>query len=223
MKRLLLAGLLAFLPVTALADGNLADGNLAEADPADGDVVSAAAAEPTAKDGMTVMADDHVIGSAEAERELVIYASVTCGHCGDWFTDEWPTVKSELVETGKLRVALREFPTAPAQIAVAGFMIANCAGEDAYWPVIEKQFQTQDALREAFAAGKGREAFETLATEAGVEDLQACLSDDAQFARIDRSMARGEAAGVSAVPSFFLDGEALSGAHGASDLIAALD
>jgi len=56
----------------------------------------------------TVAADDHVIGSEDAAITLIIWASVTCPHCGQWFSEDWPVVKKELVETGKLRVAFRD-------------------------------------------------------------------------------------------------------------------
>lgn len=174
-----------------------------------------------ALEGRTLQADDHLVGAADADAELVIYASVTCGHCGQWFTEDWPEVKARLVEAGHLRVALREFPTSPAQVAVAGFMIANCAGPDRYWSAIEHQFAQQGATRAAFARGEGRAAFDALAAQAGVADVQACMGDDAQFARIDRAMARGEAAGVSSVPAFFLDGEPLD-AYAADDIAEAL-
>ena len=220
MKRLLSA-----LAVTALSAGVLATS--AQAGPHnhghdDHEHVTADASPAQVLEGRAIQADDHVIGAADAPAEMVVYASVTCGHCGRWFTEDWPAVKSELVETGRLRVALREFPTSPAEVAVAGFMIANCGKESDYWPNIERQFTEQEDIRAAFAAGQGREAFEALAAESGVQDLQACLSNDAEFARIDRAMARGEAAGVNAVPAFFLDGKALDGAHTAEAIAEAL-
>jgi len=46
--------------------------------------------------------NDHVLGSKDAATTMIVWASVTCPHCGDWFSNEWPLVKSELVETGKL-------------------------------------------------------------------------------------------------------------------------
>jgi len=178
----------------------------------------------TMVEGMTIQADDRIYGSADAPTDMVVYASVTCGHCGAWFTEEWPAVKA-LADSGRLRVALREFPTSPGQIAVAGFMLANCAPADQYFSHLEGQFEGQDAMREAFAAGQGRDAFLALAKDAGLEteaEMQACFEDDASYASIERSMQRAEAAGLSGVPAFFIDGEPTANVTAAS-LEAALD
>ena len=189
-------------------------------------VATAPAPVPTKAEAMTIQADDHVMGSADAEHDLVTYVSVTCGHCRDWFNGEWPKVKSELVETGKLRVAVRELPTSPAQVSVAGFMLANCAGEEAWFDNIEMQFERQDATIKALSEGKGQDAFVQLANDSGLDGedgLNACLADDAQFARIDKSIQRYEVTGAQGVPAFFLDGKPFTGAHKASDIAAALD
>ena len=191
------------------------------------DVVATAPAPALSKvEAMTIQSDDHIMGSADAEHDLVAYVSVTCGHCRDWFNGEWPTVKSELVETGKLRVAVRELPTSPAQVSVAGFMLANCAGEEAWFDNIEMQFERQDATIKALSEGKGQDAFVQLANDSGLDGedgLNACLADDAQFARIDKSIQRYEVTGAQGVPAFFLDGKPFTGAHKASDIAAALD
>ena len=66
---------------------------------------------------------DHVLGSVSAPTTVIIYASVTCPHCAYWFDTVWPGLKSDYVETGKIRVVFREFPTAPAQLSFAGFLL----------------------------------------------------------------------------------------------------
>ena len=179
----------------------------------------------TIVEATTIQADDHIYGDADAPSELVVYASVTCGHCGKWFTEQWPEVKAR-ADAGDLRVALREVPTTPAQVSVAGFMLANCAGEEAYFTNIERQFQEQQTTIEALQAGEGQARFVEMSEAAGLggEDaIQACLSDDTHYAPIERSITRFEAAGGNGVPMFFLDGKEVGDAHDASDILALLD
>jgi len=90
--------------------------------------------------------DDHVIGSDTAPITMIGYFSVTCPHCSDWFTNEWPSVKKELVEAGKMRFILRELPTAPAQLSMIGFMMAECAPAEDYYKVIEYQMENQKQI-----------------------------------------------------------------------------
>ena len=210
---------------TMLAALGLALGLATPALAQDGPVSTAPVATVTIVEATTIQADDHVYGDADAASELVVYASVTCGHCGQWFTEEWPEVKAR-ADAGDLRVALREVPTTPAQVSVAGFMLANCAGEESYFANIERQFTEQDKTIAALQAGEGQARFVEMSEDAGLggEDaIQACLSDDTHYAPIERSMRRFEAVGGKGVPMFFLDGEEVEGAHEASDILALLD
>ena len=43
--------------------------------------------------------EDHVLGSETAVQSMIVYASVTCPHCGGWFSEEWPKVKTCLLYT----------------------------------------------------------------------------------------------------------------------------
>ena len=104
-------------------------------------------------------ADDHVTGSEEAALTLIIWASVTCPHCSKWFSNEWPIIKSELVETGKLRIVFREFPTAPGNLSMAGFQLAECAPAEDYFSIIEYQMEQQDNIFKAAKEGRGAQAY----------------------------------------------------------------
>ena len=180
---------------------------------------------PSVEEATTVQSDDIVLGETSAEDELVIYASVTCGHCGQWFTQEWPGVKSELIETGRLRVAVREFPTAPEQVSVVGFMIAACADESRWYEALEAQFEGQDATQAARESGKGQDRFTELAAYAGIEgeaEIEACFARPELFERIEGNMRRGIAADIAGVPAFFLNGKAMGPKHNLADIAAAL-
>jgi len=181
--------------------------------------------QPTKAEATTIQPDDHVLGSTDAENELVIYASVTCGHCGAWFTNEWPGVKSDLIESGELRVAVREFPTAPEQVAVVGFIIAACGDKERWYEALEAQFEGQDATFAALEAGKGQERFTTLAASAGVEGegaIEACFARPELARRIDTNLRRGIAADIKGVPAFFLNGKEMGLKHNQADIAKAL-
>ena len=187
------------------------------------DATEPAAPAVSKTEATTLQTDDRLIGSADAPHEMVVYASVTCGHCGDWFTEEWPVVKSELVDTGQLRVAFRPFPTAPSQLSIPGFMLAGCGSEDAYWDHVVHQMQVQQQTFSAAQAGEAKEVIMDFGRRAGLDteaEVEACFADDDVFAEIDLNMRRAEAAGLSGVPAFFFDGEEVGRAHDAEDIVA---
>lgn len=163
---------------------------------------------------LTQAPDDHVIGAADAKDTLIVYASVTCGHCGGWFTDDYPELKKSLIDTGKMKLVFREFPTQPAQVAYAGFQIANCAAPERYFDMITTQMQNQETTFQALKDGKAIERFIELAEPAGITDkdaLFACFDKTDGMEKIERSMKRAQAAGVRGVPALFLNGEPIKG------------
>ncbi len=72
------------------------------------------------------------------------YASLTCGHCAAFHADGFKHLKQKYIDTGKVRFILREFPLDP--IAAAGFMLAHCAGEGKYHPMVDLIFAQQRTL-----------------------------------------------------------------------------
>lgn len=167
--------------------------------------------------------DDHVMGADDAPVTVIAYASVTCPHCSAWFSEDWPVVKRDLIDTGKIRFVFREFPTQPVQLAMAGFLIANCALEDGFFPSMIHQMEIQADIFEAAKAGNAQQAYLEVAQKAGLPDgaaMKTCLDDKTGYDRIQESMIRAEAAGVRGVPSFFINGEVFEGDSSAAGLIA---
>lgn len=166
--------------------------------------------------------DDHVMGSEDAALTLIVWASVTCPHCGDWFSKEWPIVKSELVETGKLRFVFREFPTAPPELSMTGFRLANCASTEDYMSIIEYQMENQEMIFKAAQEGRGQAVYAEIAKMAGMETNEAistCLRNPDMTAHIIDNANRASLAKVKGVPAFLINGQTYNGAQDAESLI----
>lgn len=86
--------------------------------------------------------EDRVIGRADAPVTIIEYASLTCPHCRKFHTEVLPTVKRELVDTGKARIIYRDYPI--DNYALKAAMMARCAQTDKYFDLIEVLFQNQD-------------------------------------------------------------------------------
>ena len=164
--------------------------------------------------------EDHVVGSDTAPNTLIIYASVTCPHCSHWFTEEWDLLKSELIDTGDLRIVFREFITAPQRVAVTGFTLANCTKADNHMEVIRHQMIKQKDILDALEAGAGIEAYNSTLELAGLtaDDLDSCFANQDHFKRLETSMKRGSDGGLTGVPGFILNGELYKGQAKADEL-----
>ena len=84
---------------------------------------------------------DHVMSIGNPSNTIIEYASMTCPHCSDFHNETFPKIKSDLIETGKVKYIFRDFPL--DQYAMAGTLIANCVSEDRYFDVINVLLKTQ--------------------------------------------------------------------------------
>jgi len=165
--------------------------------------------------------DDHVIGSDKAPITMIVWASVTCPHCGDWFTNEWPSIKRELIETEKMRFVFRPLPTAPAQLSMVGFMMAECAPSGDYFNVVEYQMENQRMILEQAQKGEARAEYDKIGKLAGLEtqdDIQACLQNQDKLSHIHTSGDRANGAAVGGVPAFYINGDPYGGKQDAETL-----
>ncbi len=166
--------------------------------------------------------NDHVLGSEDAVQSMIVYASVTCPHCGGWFSEEWPKIKAELVETGLMRFILREYPTAPAEMSLTGFMLAACAPTDQYFDIIEYQMENQDQIFKDAQEGRAKEAYDKIAAKAGMtetEAIAACLGNPDILSHVQDNVQRAHLGGIEGVPAFFINGQLYEGPADAESLI----
>lgn len=53
---------------------------------------------------------DMALGSKDAPVTIIEYASMTCPHCAAFTKDVFPQIKTNYIDTGKVRFIFREFP-----------------------------------------------------------------------------------------------------------------
>ena len=164
---------------------------------------------------------DVVIGDPDAPVTIVEYASMTCPHCADFHSESLPAIRKAFIDTGKARLILREFPFDPR--ALAAFMLARCTGDDARRTAMVDVLFDQQA--EWARAENASEALLRIAKLAGMsqDDFKACLTDKALQQKIVDVQQRGETVfGVSATPTFFVNGDKYSGALSAEQMAAVI-
>ncbi len=150
---------------------------------------------------------DMALGAPEGAKVTVIeYASVTCSGCAAWNEEVWPQFKAKYVDTGKVRYVFREFPTPPQDVAVAGFLIARCAGEDKYFHVID---QIMRSLPELHSGTPPRDILLRTARDAGLSEarFQTCVSDPAGVAAMEKRIKAAQDAGITGTPTFMVNGQ----------------
>lgn len=153
---------------------------------------------------------DQVLGDANAPVTVVEYASLSCSHCREFHDKTLPEVKSRFIDTGKVRFIFRDFPL--DQFALAGAMIARCAGDGKYFPIVDAFFAQQESL---LGAQDPLAWLQNFGKQVGFtqESLEACLSNrelEDNLLNI-RETASGKF-GVNSTPTFFFNGKVRRGA-----------
>lgn len=155
--------------------------------------------------GATVTADDMSLGDPNAKVTVVEYASLACGHCAEWNKTVFPEFKAKYIDTGKVRYVFREFITQPPQLAVAGTLMARCAGKDKYFTVIDAVFHGQE---EIFRTGDIRGVLLPIAQSAGLseEAFMTCVSDEKAIKALnDKVQKYATEAKIEGTPTFFFN------------------
>lgn len=153
---------------------------------------------------------DVVLGDANAPVEIVEYASLSCAHCRDFWKQDFPRLKADYIDTGKVKFTLKDFPT-DNDIAIAGIALARCKGEANYYPIVDDVFSAQYDLMMAAREGAAGAKLVEIAGKHNVspEELRACMSDKRIMDFINKTVEEGQKAGVRGTPAVFLNGKSL--------------
>jgi len=154
---------------------------------------------------------DMGLGPANASVTITEYASMTCPHCAAFTENVFPKIKSEFIDTGKIRFVFREFPLDIK--AAAGSMLARCIAKDdagKYFAVIDMLFKQQND----WVLKNTTETLIRIGKQAGLSQqaIEDCLKDQALLDKIaaDQKYA-SEVLKVDSTPTFFINGDKIKG------------
>lgn len=114
------------------------------------------------------MLAERALGRPDAPVTVIEYFSLTCVHCAAFHRETLPRVKSDLIDTGKIRLVQNDFPL--DQPGLLGSMIARALPSDRHAAFIDMLFRTQaqwarqgfvdEIAKIAALAGMSRETFD---------------------------------------------------------------
>ena len=159
------------------------------------------------------VADDgfrgYTLGQSGAQVEITEYLDFECPVCATFATVQMPTIKEQLINSGKVRWRFRDFPLPIHKYSRFAAHAAQCAGGQG------RYFEMQDQLFEHHqCAQTGRDPsslFRDLAQAAGVEvkAYDACMEAGKYAQRVEYSRQEGDSLRVDGTPTFFVNGKKL--------------
>ena len=164
---------------------------------------------------LAIRPGDHVLGDPKAPITVIEYASFTCPHCAHFHTQILPEIKKKWIDTGKVKLIYRDFPL--DQVAAKAAQIAECAGNDRYFGVIDLIFRGQPTW--ATASDPIAELAKPLRIAGmGEKEIKECLANEAKANEVVADAKGGETLGVNSTPSLFINGQLYPGARSVEEL-----
>ena len=151
-----------------------------------------------------VSADNNpALGPKDAKITIIEFSDFECPYC----RRVQPTLKRLLKEyEGQIRLVFRDFPLSMHQHAQKAAEAAQCAWEqDKFWPYHDKLFEQTALAPDDLKKYAGE-------LELDMDEFTACLDTGKHAQDVRDDMQDGQSVGVTSTPSFFINGQPLSGA-----------
>ena len=142
------------------------------------------------------------LGRADAPVTIVKYMSLTCPHCRRFQAEVFPVLKREYIDTGKVRLVIREFPI--GKTSGNATVALRCAPMDKYLALYEKFLSQQSA----WVSQEVRpDAIFRIAVQVGMTraEFDSCLKNQAMIDGLKAVKERGRQLGIIGTPNFFVE------------------
>ncbi|NCN99486.1 disulfide bond formation protein DsbA [Candidatus Pacearchaeota archaeon CG_4_10_14_0_2_um_filter_35_33] len=169
--------------------------------------------------------DDAFLGDENAPVEIIEFSDYQCPFCRKFWTETLPLIKSEYIDTGKVKFVYRDFPLtsihpAAQPAAEAAECVREKGGDEAYFKMHDKIFQEGNILDGGDpikgpvqgTAQFGTTELKKWAKDIGY-DISSCLDSGKFKSEVQKDLADATSAGGQGTPYFIINGKPLSGAQ----------
>jgi len=173
--------------------------------------------------------DDPFLGNPNAKVTVIEFSDLQCPFCRKFWTESYSQLKTDFIDTGKIKYVFRDFPLNFHPSAIPSGIAANCVreqlGNEAYFKFHDIAFSEQNKGGQGTIQFGETEILDWVSQVGGVDmaKFNICVKDPAQEAEIQNDFKDGSAAGVSGTPSFFINGKLIVGAQPYSKLKAEIE
>jgi protein-disulfide isomerase len=166
----------------------------------------------TGEQKITLFKDDHTLGNPNAPIKLIEYAAPTCPHCAHFALEDFPILKREYIDTGRVFFIFRIFPLNSPDGPIEA--IARCLPKDRYFPYIEMMFREQPQWDpDGYQIPDVAAAIVRLAASEGLspERAKQCMNDSAQLDRINQLAQDAQLRyQIEGTPTFVMNGQVVN-------------
>ena len=160
---------------------------------------------------LEITESDFVIGNENAPITIIEYASMSCSHCASFHNNTLGDIKTEYIDTGKVRFVFRDFPF--NYPALLGSMVIQCIPKDIRYDYMNALYMLQNnwVFRENT---KTKQELYKIMQSGGMtkNEFDSCLSNaDLENYILERVMAAQKEFDIRSTPSFLVNGKLIEG------------
>lgn len=156
---------------------------------------------------------DKIMGEQSATVTLVEYSDFECPYCKKYFGETFAKIKTNYVDTGKIKYQFKHFPLNIHPKAPAAGEAAECAQEQGkFWEMHDKLFSNQNAWGQS---SKHLDLFKQYAAELQLDTqkFNDCLDNNLKADVIQSEYQEGLGKNLSGTPTIFINGQKIVGAQ----------
>jgi Thioredoxin len=180
--------------------------------------------KPGLPDRMMEAADaSRTLGLKSASVRVLVISDYQCDSCRIWFESQLPVIRTEYIETQKVRLTWVHYPLRPHPGAVRAASAALCAGaQGKFWDASARLFSGQAIWGESERANQ---IIDSLASVPGTEafTLRNCIESTRMLRQIRRDIDWTDTAKAGAPLTLLIGARRLSGSATLATLRATLD
>jgi protein-disulfide isomerase len=156
-----------------------------------------------------------VIGNKNAKVAIVEFTDYQCPFCSRHYTTAYKSIKEKYVDTGKVKIILKDQPLPFHPNAKISANAARCAGEQGKFEAMHDALFTKQTEWSSLANDAAITKFGEIATAAGLDGNKVvdCVKAGKYNKQIEEDSALGTKVGASGTPSFFVNKELIVGAQ----------
>jgi protein-disulfide isomerase len=159
-------------------------------------------AVPPAPQNMTVKGDAiFVLGKSDAPLTMVEFTDYQCPFCGRFETGTFPEIKRKYIDTGKMRLIVRDLPLSDLHpFALKAAQSVHCAGDQGkFWEMKDLVFKNQGKLDVVSLTG-----YATNDLALNENTFTSCMADGKHLKEIGEEAKYAQSLGITGTPTFII-------------------
>lgn len=149
--------------------------------------------------------DDPFLGEEDTPLTLIEFVDYQCPFCKRFFDQSFAQIKTEYIDTGKVKLVIRDFPLNFHPNAQKASEATECADDSGkFWEMHDLLFVKQD---EWSPSQNATDLFKKYASDLGLpSSFDVCLDEGTHAQEVQKDLSDGTSAGINGTPGFWVLG-----------------